>query len=115
MLGALVHYGRTSGSSLVKGEAMRYAVLLFIFGLIMPGIDNYAHAGGFFGGYATSAFFNPLTRERGDHMVIAVDLHRGHPAVGGVLDSDLAAASRAIVNVRRQSIHTLTGDRKEIE
>ena len=37
----------------------------------MPGVDNYAHAGGFVGGYATSAFFNPLTRERGDHMLAA--------------------------------------------
>ena len=38
----------------------------------MPDIDNFAHAGGFLGGYATSAFFNPLTRERGDHMLMAV-------------------------------------------
>ncbi len=37
----------------------------------MPGVDNFAHAGGFIGGYATSVFFNPLTRERGDHMLIA--------------------------------------------
>jgi len=29
-------------------------------------------AGGFAGGYLTSAFFNPMTRERGDHMIIAV-------------------------------------------
>ena len=69
LLGALVHYGRMSGSSLIRGEAMRYAVILFVFGLIMPGIDNYAHAGGFLGGYGSSAFFNPLTRERGDHLV----------------------------------------------
>jgi rhomboid protease GluP len=47
-------------------------LILFIYGLIMPGIDNFAHAGGFIGGYATSAFFNPLTRERGDHMIVAV-------------------------------------------
>jgi rhomboid protease GluP len=72
LLGALVHYGRKSGSSLIHGQAIRYAVILFVFGLIMPGIDNYAHAGGFLGGYATSAFFNPLTRERGDHMIAAV-------------------------------------------
>jgi rhomboid protease GluP len=72
LLGALVHYGRTSGSSFIHGQALRYAVILFIFGLIMPGIDNYAHAGGFAGGYITSAFFNPLTRERGDHMIAAV-------------------------------------------
>jgi rhomboid protease GluP len=45
---------------------------MFIFGLIMPGIDNYAHAGGFLGGYAASAMMNPLTRERGDHLLMAV-------------------------------------------
>jgi rhomboid protease GluP len=71
LLGALVHYGRKSGSSLIHGEAMRYAVILFVFGLIMPGVDNYAHAGGFLGGYAASAFMNPLMRERGDHMLAA--------------------------------------------
>jgi rhomboid protease GluP len=43
-----------------------------VFGLIMPGVDNYAHAGGFLGGYAASAFMNPLTRERGDHVIGAV-------------------------------------------
>jgi rhomboid protease GluP len=72
LLGALVHYGRKSGSSLIRGQAMSYAVTLFVFGLIMPGIDNYAHAGGFLGGYAASAFMNPLTRERGDHLLAAV-------------------------------------------
>ena len=72
LLGALMHYGRTSGSSLIRAEAKRYALILFVFGLIMPGIDNFAHAGGFLGGYASSAFFNPLTRERGDHMIVAV-------------------------------------------
>jgi len=72
LLGALMHYGRKSGSGLVHAEAKRYAVILFVFGLIMPGIDNFAHAGGFIGGYATSAFFNPLTRERGDHMIVAI-------------------------------------------
>jgi rhomboid protease GluP len=74
LLGALVHYGRKSGSSLIHTEAKGYAVLLFVFGLIMPGIDNYAHAGGFLGGYAASAVMNPLTRERGDHMLVALAL-----------------------------------------
>lgn len=73
LLGALVHYGRKSGSSLIHGQAKQWAIILFIYGLIMPGggIDNFAHAGGFLGGYATSVFFNPLTRERGDHMLVA--------------------------------------------
>jgi rhomboid protease GluP len=61
-----------SGSSHIRGQAAQYAMILFIFGLIMPGIDNFAHAGGFIGGYGTSAVFNPLTRERGDHVLVAV-------------------------------------------
>ena len=47
LLGALVHYGRKSGSSLIHAEAKRYALILFVFGLVMPGVDNFAHAGGF--------------------------------------------------------------------
>jgi len=70
LIGALYHYGRTS-SSLVKQQATYFAVQAIIFGLIFPGIDNYAHLGGFAGGYFTSAFLNPMTRERGDHIIIA--------------------------------------------
>jgi rhomboid protease GluP len=72
LLGALVHYGRKSGSSLIRGQAMNYAVILFVMGFVMRGVDNFAHAGGFAGGYLMSAFFNPLTRERGDHMLVAI-------------------------------------------
>jgi rhomboid protease GluP len=72
LLGALVHYGRKSGSSLIHTQAKQWALLMFVYGIVMPGIDNYAHAGGFIGGYITSAFFNPLTRERGDHMIVAM-------------------------------------------
>jgi rhomboid protease GluP len=72
LLGAMVHYGRKSGSSLIRGEAARYAIILFVMGLIIRGVDNWAHAGGFLGGYITSMFFNPLTRERGDHIIIAI-------------------------------------------
>jgi rhomboid protease GluP len=74
LLGALVHYGRNSGSSLIRGQAMQWALMLFLFGLFMRGVDNFAHAGGFIGGYAMSSFFNPLTKERGDHMIVAVAL-----------------------------------------
>lgn len=72
LLGALVHYGKRGGSSLVGGQALQYALVLFVFGLIMPGIDNYAHAGGFAGGYAASMWLDPLKRERMDHFVGAI-------------------------------------------
>jgi rhomboid protease GluP len=69
LLGALVHYGRRSGSSAVHSEALGYAVALFVFGLIMPGVDNFAHAGGFAGGYLAGVWLDPLKRERLDHFV----------------------------------------------
>jgi rhomboid protease GluP len=73
LIGALYHYGRTS-SSIAKQMAQSIVIQAVIFGIVMgnSGIDNFAHLGGFIGGYYTSAFLNPLTRERGDHMIIAV-------------------------------------------
>ncbi len=72
LLGALVYYGRRTGSSQTYTQALQYAVIMFVFGLIMPGIDNYAHAGGFIGGYAASRLLDPLTPERINHMVWAL-------------------------------------------
>jgi rhomboid protease GluP len=72
LLGALVYYGRRGGSSMVGGQALQYALVLGIFGFIMPGIDNYAHAGGFLGGYLAGRWLDPLRPERMDHLVIAV-------------------------------------------
>lgn len=71
LLGALVHYGRRGGSSLVSSQAMSYAVTMFVFGLIMPGVDNAAHLGGFVGGWLASKWLDPLKRERMDHFVAA--------------------------------------------
>ena len=34
----------------------------------MPGIDNYAHAGGFGGGYLAARLLDPLKPERIDHI-----------------------------------------------
>ncbi len=72
LLGALVYYGRRAGSSAIHGQVVGYAIMLGLFGLIMPGIDNYAHAGGFVGGYLTGQFMDPLVPERGDHLLIAL-------------------------------------------
>jgi len=72
LLGALVYYGRRSGSSMVGSQALQYALILGLFGLIMPGIDNYAHAGGFAGGYLMGLWLDPLRPERVDHLAWAV-------------------------------------------
>lgn len=72
LLGALVYYGRTSGSSMIRREALYYAGMLFFFGLIMRGVDNFAHGGGFIGGYVIAMALRPLREERIEHMVAAL-------------------------------------------
>ncbi|MBM3818716.1 MAG: rhomboid family intramembrane serine protease [Acidimicrobiia bacterium] len=72
LLGALVHYGRRGGSRMVGSEALSYALMLGVFGFIMPGVDNYAHAGGFGGGWLAARVLDPLKPERIDHIAIAV-------------------------------------------
>jgi rhomboid protease GluP len=69
LLGALVYYGRRGGSSLVRSQALSYALTMGVFGLIMPGIDNAAHLGGFVGGYFAGMWLDPLKRERMDHFI----------------------------------------------
>jgi rhomboid protease GluP len=69
LLGALVYYGRRGGSSIIRSEAMGYALTLGIMGFILPGVDNYAHGGGFLGGYLVSMWLDPLKPERMDHLI----------------------------------------------
>jgi rhomboid protease GluP len=72
LLGALVYYGRRGGSSHIGSQALSYTFSMAIFGFIMPGIDNYAHAGGFGGGYLAARLLDPLLPERVDHLLIAL-------------------------------------------
>jgi rhomboid protease GluP len=69
LLGGLAYYGRRSGSTVIRSEAGRYVIGLVVIGVLMPGIDNAAHAGGFAGGYLLSMWMDPLKPERMDHFV----------------------------------------------
>lgn len=89
LLGALVYYGRRTGSSAVHGQATSWALTMGLFGLVMPGIDNYAHAGGFAAGYLVSRILDPLTPERIDHLAIAA----------GCLVASLAAIGWSVYTV----------------
>jgi rhomboid protease GluP len=72
LLAALVHYGRRGGSSHIGSQAWSYAIVLFIMGFFFPGVDNWAHLGGFAGGYLVSRWLDPLLPERSDHVLAAV-------------------------------------------
>ena len=71
LLGALVFYGRRGGISHISRQAMIYAVLLFVFGFIFPGVDNFAHLGGFLGGMGIAWILDPLKQEGMEHFLAA--------------------------------------------
>ena len=73
LLGALLYYGHRTGSRAIREQIIGYALGFAVMGLLLRGIvDNQAHLGGFVGGYFTSRFLDPLTPERGDHLLVAV-------------------------------------------
>ena len=69
---AAEEYGRLRGSSAETSQALMYAVVLFVFGLIMSGVDNWAHLGGFAGGYLAARWLDPWKPERLNHLVGAL-------------------------------------------
>mgnify|MGYP003310586909 CR=1 FL=1 len=57
LLAAAIVYGRKGGSTLFTRQFLQWALLLFVFGFIMSGVDNWAHGGGFIGGYGAAYLF----------------------------------------------------------
>lgn len=72
LIGAILAYGHRSGSGLARQYAMQYVVMLLIMGFLFPRIDNFAHAGGFGGGYLVARLLDPLRPERIDHLALAL-------------------------------------------
>ena len=72
LLAAMIHYSRRGGSSLIGQQARMWAFMLFIFGFFFAGIDNWAHLGGFGGGYLSAMWLDPMKPERGNHALLAV-------------------------------------------
>lgn len=77
LLGAMVHFGRSRGG--VYGVAIfrqywQWALVLFVMGFLMPGVNNAGHAGGFIGGYLAALLLgHASTRpERPWHVLAAV-------------------------------------------
>jgi rhomboid protease GluP len=72
LVGALLYYGRRGGSSHIGQQAKSLAITMLIFGFIFPGVDNWAHGGGFAGGFIAARWLDPLKPERADHVLVAL-------------------------------------------
>jgi rhomboid protease GluP len=76
LLGAMVCYGRSRGGAFgvaILRQYGQWALVLFILGFLMAGVNNWAHAGGFAGGYLAAAALGTNERhpERGVHHLAA--------------------------------------------
>ena len=73
LLGAIYYYGHRGGSSMARNYATNAALMILVQGLLLGGIiNNWAHLGGFGGGYLAARLLDPLKPERTDHVVIAL-------------------------------------------
>jgi rhomboid protease GluP len=76
LLGAMVAFGQKRGGTfgaMVLRQYGQWALILFIFGFFMPGVNNVAHAGGFVGGLAAGLVLALAERraERGVDYLLA--------------------------------------------
>ncbi len=74
LIGAILAYGHRSGSNMARTYAMQNVVMLVLMGALIPVVNNWAHLGGFGGGYLAARTLDPLKAERVDHLAMAVVL-----------------------------------------
>ena len=74
LLAAAIVYGRSSGSSMFTRQFVQWAAMMFIFGLLVPRVDNWAHAGGFGGGYLCAWLFSRYPSNEGIGAYVAAGL-----------------------------------------
>jgi len=69
-------YGRRTGHSMLTQQLWQYALIMFAFGFIMSSVNNWAHAGGFAGGWVLGEAmrFSEEKRESRGVQVLALTL-----------------------------------------
>lgn len=76
LLGALIVYGRRHGHVALTRQLWQWAIIVFAMGFVMQGVNNWAHAGGFAGGWASAELMrsNEEKRESPAVQVLALAL-----------------------------------------
>jgi rhomboid protease GluP len=88
LIGALLYYGKSRGGAYggsVYREVSGWVISLFIFGLIFPGINNWAHGGGIIGGIIVGALLGYNERRRENHFDQALALLCGLATIGALV------------------------------
>lgn len=72
LFGALMVYSKRTGQTALGQEIWRYVMIFVVIGLIVPIIDNWAHLGGYAGGWLAAHVMDPLKDESPTHMLVAL-------------------------------------------
>lgn len=74
LLAALIVYGRRRGSSMMSAQLWQWAIILGVFGFLMPNVNNWAHGGGFAGGWLTAQLMGLGDEQRESTGIIVTAL-----------------------------------------
>ena len=86
LLAALIAYGRRRGGTTMTADLWKWAVVLFVLGFMMPGVNNWAHAGGFGGGWVAAYAMKGIDEQRESVTVLLAALALiGVTAIGFLL------------------------------
>ena len=85
LLGALIVYGRRTGHSALTSQVWQWAAIMFVMGFVMSSVNNWAHAGGFAGGWLASHVLRSEAERREGRMVMLFAFALAVLTVAGVV------------------------------
>ena len=74
LMAALIVYGRKRGSSVITQQLRGYVIMIGILGFVMPGVNNWAHGGGFVGGWIIAHLMGFIDEQRESTSMIIASL-----------------------------------------
>ena len=74
LLAALIVYGRKRGGRALETQLWQWAILLFVFGFIMRGVNNWAHGAGFAGGWIAAHLMGFIDEQRESSSMLIASL-----------------------------------------
>jgi rhomboid protease GluP len=74
LLAAIIVYSRRINHSMLSGQMWQLALVMFVMGFIMPSVNNWAHAGGFAGGWVAAQVMPIEAQKREGRLAMIVAL-----------------------------------------
>ncbi|HEX9022224.1 MAG TPA: rhomboid family intramembrane serine protease [Geobacteraceae bacterium] len=103
LIGSLLYYGKSRGGAYgaaVFHEVWGWVVGLFVFGLIMPGIDNWAHGGGILGGVLVGMLLGYKEKRRETSVHSALTLACATATIVALAWAMISSVAAGLVHLR---------------